>query len=139
MINAIDLAKYIVSKCSRDECPISNLQLQKILFFIQKNRLVQNGWSIKDDFEAWQYGPVIRSVYNFFSIYAGIKIDEVFRYNLPDYVMEDVNDTVEKLRKMDPWELVTATHEKGGAWDTVYQNGLGYKKIISKKLIANKG
>ena len=33
--NAIDLARYIISKCSKEQCPISNLQLQKILYYIQ--------------------------------------------------------------------------------------------------------
>ena len=39
MYTAMDLAKYIVSKCYYDGCPISNLQLQKILYYIQKEFL----------------------------------------------------------------------------------------------------
>ena len=39
MYNAIELSKYIVSKCVHDKCPISNLQLQKILYYIQKDFL----------------------------------------------------------------------------------------------------
>ena len=36
---ALDLAKYIVTKCVKDNCAISNLQLQKILYFIQRDFL----------------------------------------------------------------------------------------------------
>ena len=42
MYDAVELAKYIVSKCIKDEHPISNLQLQKILYYIQK-RFVDEG------------------------------------------------------------------------------------------------
>lgn len=35
MIDALTLAQYVVTKCVHDGCPISNLQLQKILYFIQ--------------------------------------------------------------------------------------------------------
>lgn len=139
MISAIELAKYIVSKCSSDGCPISNLQLQKILFFIQKDRLRKGGWFIADDFEAWQYGPVIKNVYNMFSIYAGIKIDEVYSYKLPERVKHDVNAIIEYLRELNPWELVAKTHKENGAWDKIYNDGMGYREIIPKDLIASKG
>ena len=43
MYKAIDLSKYIVSKCVRDNIPISNLQLQKILYYIQREFLNQIG------------------------------------------------------------------------------------------------
>lgn len=35
MITAIELSKYVVSKCMQYNTPISNLQLQKILCYIQ--------------------------------------------------------------------------------------------------------
>lgn len=37
MYLAIDLSKYIVFKCIKDDYPISNIQLQKVLFYIQKD------------------------------------------------------------------------------------------------------
>ena len=36
MYSALDVSKYIVSKCTRDGHPISNLQLQKILYYVQR-------------------------------------------------------------------------------------------------------
>lgn len=35
MYSAVDLAKYIINKCVKDEVPISNIQLQMILYCIQ--------------------------------------------------------------------------------------------------------
>ena len=52
MYAAIDLSKYIVSKCIRDDHPISNLQLQKILYYIQKDFLKKGKIAFPDDIEA---------------------------------------------------------------------------------------
>lgn len=139
MVSAMELAYFVISKCSLDDYPISNLQLQKILFFIQKDRLKKGGWYIKDDFEAWPYGPVISSVYERFCVYGAMPIDEELPYHLNNIVINDIVTIVEKLREMDPWKLVEKTHKKGGSWDEVYKNGDGYKKIIPKSLIQCKG
>lgn len=63
MYNAIDLSKYIVSKCVTDGHPISNLQLQKILYYIQKDFLQRDEVAFSDNIEAWQFGPVVPNVY----------------------------------------------------------------------------
>ena len=69
------LAKYIVQKCYQDGHPISNLQLQKILYFLQ----IMYGRStegkellFQDDFEAWPYGPVFLMFLISFRVMAGV-------------------------------------------------------------------
>lgn len=37
MYSALEIAKYVVNKCTVDRHPISNLQLQKILYYIQRS------------------------------------------------------------------------------------------------------
>ena len=49
MYNAIDLSKYIVSKCVKDGHPVSNLQLQKILYYIQKDFLQRDEIAFSDN------------------------------------------------------------------------------------------
>lgn len=50
---AMDVAKYIITKCARNEHPISNLQLQKILYILQKEYLQRDQKCLFfDDFEA---------------------------------------------------------------------------------------
>lgn len=39
MTTAIKLARYIINKCAEDEHPITNLQLQKILYYVQREYL----------------------------------------------------------------------------------------------------
>ena len=60
MYKALELAKYVVSKCIQDDNPISNLQLQKILFYIQRDYLQnENRAAFADEIEAWRFGPVV--------------------------------------------------------------------------------
>ena len=49
MYNALDLSKYIVSKCIEDSHPIRNLQLQEILYYIQKDFLQRDEIAFFDD------------------------------------------------------------------------------------------
>ena len=49
MYTALDFAKYIVKKCIDDGHPISNLQLQKILYYIQKDFLRRGDIAFEDD------------------------------------------------------------------------------------------
>lgn len=43
MYKEIAISKYIINKCGNDEKYISNLPLQKILYFIQKELLKTHG------------------------------------------------------------------------------------------------
>ena len=61
---ATDIAKYIINKCTIEKHAISNLQLQEILYYIQKEFLEIGLKAFEDDFEAWPSGPVIPEVCN---------------------------------------------------------------------------
>ena len=61
--DALEVAKYVINKCTVENYPVSNLQLQKILYFLQKKYLIQQGRRLfKDAIEAWQFGPVVSEV-----------------------------------------------------------------------------
>ena len=42
MYRAIDIASYIVDYCIRKDKPITNLQLQQVLYLLQKESLSKN-------------------------------------------------------------------------------------------------
>ncbi len=113
MYMAIDLAKYIVSKCTRERTPISNLQLQKILYYIQKEWLIsfEKPFFI-DDIEAWQFGPVVPNVYFHFSGFGAMPI--VMEYDHIGFEeKENLIDTIVDSKKLlYPWDLVAETHKQ---------------------------
>lgn len=140
-MQALDLAKYITTFCIEENQPISNLQLQKILYFIQKEFLMQKGRvAFHDDIEAWQFGPVVPNVYYQFCSYGSMPIS--MKYENTELESTDVaviNSLVRDKRKLDPWKLVEETHKPGGAWDRIYRNGAGERDIIPIELIKEVG
>ena len=128
---ALDVAKYIIDKCTRDRKPISNLQLQKILYFIQKECLKNGTIAFYDDIEAWQFGPVVPDVYYRFCGAGAMPITLTFdslELESSDKVLFD--KVIVDRRNQNPWDLVNETHKEGEAWDRVYQGGKGDKKPI---------
>lgn len=119
-ITATDAAIHIVNFCIDENQPISNLQLQKILYFCQVESYRTRGKRLfDDDFEAWRYGPVIPGVYRLFSIFGGLKIKhrvvETARLSFDESRL--VERVARDLRRLHPWELVGKTHSKGSPWD----------------------
>lgn len=140
MCKAIDLSKYIVSKCIKDDCPISNLQLQKILYYIQKDFLQRDKRAFSDDIEAWQFGPVVPNVYYHYCGFGAMPI--AFAGEDGNVVPKDrkvIDKIVEEKRVLDPWTMVAETHKKNGAWDRIYKDGEGNHKVIPVDLIKERG
>ena len=137
MYTAVELSKYIVSKCVSDEHPISNLQLQKILYYIQKDYIKRNELAFADEIEAWQFGPVVPNSYYYFcgfgampiimNCYQEMEIEPCDK-NIIDLI-------VNKKRFLNPWDMVEETHKPNGAWDKIYRNGLGNHQVIPNDLI----
>ena len=116
-----ELAHYIVDKCTRDNKPISNLQLQKILYFIQLAYCRESGQLLFDEpFEAWTYGPVLPDIYREYASYGGRSIaltyDDIDTTSFSQLIGW-INDGVDYLRERSPWELVRVTHAEGSPWD----------------------
>lgn len=139
MYTAIHLANYVVSKCVADGHPISNLQLQKILYFIQKDYLDRGLVAFPDEIEAWQFGPVVPNVYYHFCGFGSmpITIRREAKINYEDAIR--IDPIIESKRALQPWDLVEETHHSGGAWEIVYDNGNGNHKVIKPELIRSKG
>lgn len=137
---AIDIAQYIVSKCTLDHQPISNLQLQKILYFLQKKYLQEQGTPLFDEeIQAWQFGPVVPEVYYQYCGFGSMPITMRYDIQLPRADGELIDKVVEEERGKDPWELVEETHAPDKAWFQIYANGQGNHEVIPKSLISLKG
>ena len=75
MIPALRAAYYIINQCNARGVSISNLKLQKIMYFVQGQFLVSTGGPcFPEDIEARDYGPVVSKVYTKFRVYGGASI-----------------------------------------------------------------
>lgn len=140
LCSAGTLAQYVVDKCYSEDRPVSNLQLQKILYFLQIVYCrAKDGQELlfPDEFQAWPYGPVLPDVYWEYSEYGGRVIKK--RFNVmppcPPDVMSFLNEGIEVLSKKSPWDLVRTSHAKGSPWEQVYKDGCGYKQTIPNELL----
>lgn len=136
---AVHIAKYIINKCAIDQYPISNLQLQKILYCIQRDFLKNDMLAFDDDFEAWQFGPVIPEVYYLFCGFGAIRIQMKYDLDIGSDYAALINPIIERKRLLNPWDWSEDINATGKAWDKVYSNGSGNHKVIPKQIIRNIG
>lgn len=138
--DALEVAKYVINKCTVENYPVSNLQLQKILYFLQKKYLIQQGRRLfKDAIEAWQFGPVVSEVYYQYCGFGSMTITMEYPVMLSSEDRMEIDPVVEEKRTKKPWYLVAETHAPGKAWDEIYQDGLGNRKEIPVDLIRTWG
>lgn len=137
---AVDIAVFTVNLCIEEQSPISNLQLQKILYFIQREYMAKkNGVCLfEDDFQAWQYGPVIPEIYRRFSIWGGERITAKINASFREPSSDDrtiIEPVIRRYRERHPWDLVNETHAQGTPW-RVTMDLKGDGAVIKKELIA---
>ena len=114
MIGMRELANHILAVAKDADLTISNLQLQKILFFIF-GRMISETEDIEQlpldydlKFRRWSYGPVIEDIYFDYNNFGGRPIvdDEATALE----IFDDYNDDIIHLLDVDPFKLVEATH-----------------------------
>lgn len=137
--SAMDFARYIINLCTDLGNSISDLKLQKVLYYIQLAFILNLGeFAFQEDLEAWPYGPVVREVYDNYSCYGSTKI--CLQYQNTNIFDENelnvIHGVLYNCMNKDAWDLVSMSHVQGGPWDLVYNNGQGYKKVIPKEYIA---
>lgn len=77
-MNAIDVARYLIQRNMDAGVPITNLKLQKILYYIQGYSFRQlNSEAFSDPVYRWPYGPVVPSVYFAYNINRANEICEL--------------------------------------------------------------
>jgi uncharacterized phage-associated protein len=109
--------------------------LQKILFFVHAWHLGKYDEPlIGQPFEAWQYGPVVRVVYDQLKKYKSGSVTEKLmkldvqtgsmveaRADFLDEKARFLRHLFEYYHGFHPYNLVDLTHEKDGPWDKVWR------------------
>ena len=72
---ALDIARYIIKHEHDAGREISNLRLQKLLYFVQAKFLAEKRPPcFSDPIVAWDFGPVVLSVYHEYKMFGGLDI-----------------------------------------------------------------
>lgn len=136
MYSAVEIAKFVITFCTEINKPISNLHLQKILYYLQVHFAKKNKMLYTENIYAWQYGPVVPEIYYLFAGYGASKITNRYKTNIAEDVQKEIRMLVSKLIDISPWVLVEMTHTKGNPWDRTYDNGKGLNNIIEFSLLS---
>ncbi|WP_379945840.1 Panacea domain-containing protein [Enterococcus devriesei] len=132
MFSAMDIADFILQNRIDAREPISNLELQKYLYFVNARFLFEKNEPLfEEPLEKWKFGPVVSDVYHEYKNSQANKITELSRHesveitdegikfntnefdttSIPLDVQRILNESIERLSKFDPFELVEETHK----------------------------
>lgn len=112
---ALDIANKIISKTDLEHGDtISNLKLQKMLYYQQGFHLAYFGTPLFDeDIVAWQYGPVVPSVYKEYKSFESNSISTSEEgISLSDDEEELFNNVYEEYNQFSAVALMKMTHEE---------------------------
>jgi len=148
----LDVARYIINYSNKKEYGVSNLKLQKLLYFVQAEFLAfteEKSPCFFEEIEAWGFGPVVPEVYREFKQYGSSNIPSVEkyyvvtedwqvlekRYDMECILVKDrevINQIVDGFCDYSATALVTITHGQT-PWQDAYQEGMN--NIITKESI----
>ncbi|MEB3375596.1 DUF4065 domain-containing protein [Bacteroides sp. CR5/BHMF/2] len=112
---ALDIANKIISKTDLEHGDtISNLKLQKMMYYQQGFHLAYFGTPLFDeDIVAWQYGPVVPSVYQEYKSFESNSISTSKEgISLSDDEEELFNNVYEEYNQFSAVALMKMTHEE---------------------------
>lgn len=128
---ALDIAKYIVTYCIGQGKPISNLKLQKMLYFAWIDYYKETrGELFLEDICAWQFGPVVPEVYYEFCVYGGFPITQEYKVHVVQKDREILDGSIDRYAANTISELVNRTHQPGKPWALTYKDGAGLRMTI---------
>lgn len=130
--DVLDVCRYVINYSNKCDYGISNLKLQKILYFIQAYFLTEkNKKCFNEKIEAWDFGPVVPVAYHEYKQYGSCDIPSVESYFLfddnnawnskmvefsDDIIADDdkglINNVVDKFSDYTATDLVSLTHRQ---------------------------
>lgn len=123
-MRATDLAAHVINRCMDLGEPTTHFKLQKMLYMLEVKSLVHSGKSLIDEnFEAWQYGPFLRSIYDKYSYMAAceILVRQKTNKELPSDQRNAIINNIDEMAKMNLWELAQISMEPDTPWAKVYE------------------
>jgi uncharacterized phage-associated protein len=132
--NALAIANYLLDKAKADGRPLTPMQLHKLIYFAHGWHMSLYGGKplINEQIQAWDYGPVVASVYHEFKNYGSNPIDtlgtdldiKTFEITTPRVPLDDkvtvalLDKIYQIYGKYTGIQLSNLTHEAGTAWSS---------------------
>lgn len=143
MFDARIIANEILVRAWEEDLQVTQIDVQKILYFLHGHHLIEHGSPlIKSEFEAWEYGPVQRIIYDEFKRYGdqpinafAQKFDPIKRIktDFPRLTDNAAVSTIErhlyKYLEIPSFTLVEITHRSGTPWSKTIESAASHANV----------
>lgn len=142
----VENSYYMISLFEKAGKTITNLKLQKLMYFVEALYMCKNSNENKlfnEEWVAWNYGPVSQILYKRFREFGSMNItlskeDEAKGDNIPQDNKDYIINIYDTFGQLEAYQLVTLTHLKGSPWDNIKKenkynlDNINNNAIISK-------
>jgi len=142
------VANFCIELAKKERIPLTHLKLQKLVYIMHGWHLAKFGKPlVNEEPQAWEYGPVFKSLYHALKIYSNddIKLPIVMprgqKLETPTISKTKYPASLEFLKEV--WdaykdatagELVGATHREGTPWSDAYKSGKRNPRISNESI-----
>lgn len=132
--SAREVAEWFLAWADDIEADISNLKLQKLLYYAQGHYLARKGVPLfNDKIQAWAHGPVVPAVYHSFKEYGRAPIDpseisEDFDWDRYKPVERFLMEIWDRYGSLAAWTLREKTHREA-PWKDAFEHGVRHTDI----------
>ncbi|MGL5839342.1 MAG: Panacea domain-containing protein [Sphingorhabdus sp.] len=134
MLDVRAIANFVLDQASKVSVPVSNMALNKIVYFVHCDYLIEKGEALVGaKIEAWQHGPVFREIYHEFKRWddrpiqsRASKVDptsgDVVQASVKFGAEEEkyIVGLVDRYLRFSAAQLRAISHLSGGPWHVVW-------------------
>lgn len=131
------LAQHILAVAKREGRSVTNLHLQKIMYFTLQKALKEKVLDREEleelydqNFLVWRYGPVVPPIYEKYSLYSASPIMVSGNYSESFSTLDDI---IKSLIEEKPFELVNKSHQES-FWIKHQDDIVGWRSNVEYKL-----
>jgi uncharacterized phage-associated protein len=128
------IANLVLSRADELRLPVSNMALNKIVYFVHCDHLVERGVPlVRAKIEAWKHGPVFREIYHQFKRWddspirgRATRVDPengevvLADENFSDVEKEHLTSLIDRYIRFTAPQLRAISHATGGPWHVVW-------------------
>ncbi|EGT4019840.1 hypothetical protein QCK_1707 [Clostridioides difficile CD45] len=155
----MEIAQHVINYSIEQNAPVTNLKLQKLLYYIQAAFLVEfKEKCFDEEIVHWRHGPVVYKVYSEYKIYTDEEIKdrqlessdiimntnfnfsvEKIEYDKINFLQDDlelIDKVIDSYKNYTPWDMVKKTHEEK-PWKNTIKNETIKTQSIAEYFLNN--
>lgn len=132
-------ADYIIAYFNENEKEVTNLKLQKLLYFLEAIYMVlsEENKLFDEEFYAWDFGPVNDVIYKKYKYFGSMPLPcEYSVSDIPEENKKYIIQLYNNFGEYKSFDLVGISHQEGSPWYKInekYKSDIPDNEVISKE------